>query len=284
MKILLLGSDGLLGSELKKVFSSDYDITAFVRENLDITDEKEVLQKVEEIKPRIIINATGYTSVDNAESEKDLATAVNGYAVGYLAKAAQKVGALLVHYSTDYVFSGNKGVGYTEDDMPAEVPSTIYGQSKLLGEMELQKNTDKFYLILTSWVFGSGGKNFVDTMIRLGTERDELRVVNDQHGKPTYAVDLAKATRDLIESSAKFGIYHLTNEGDTTWYEYAKYIIGKYGTQKGWSRKEFPHIIPVTSDEFPTLAQRPHWSVLINTKFPHLRPWSEALEEHLGKL
>ena len=284
MKVLLLGSDGLLGSELKKVFSSDYDITAFVRENLDITDEKEVLQKVEEIKPRIIINATGYTSVDNAESEKDLATAVNGYAVGYLAKAAQKVGALLVHYSTDYVFSGNKGVGYTEDDMPAEVPSTIYGQSKLLGEMELQKNTDKFYLIRTSWVFGSGGKNFVDTMIRLGTERDELRVVNDQHGKPTYAVDLAKATRDLIESSAKFGIYHLTNEGDTTWYEYAKYIIGKYGTQKGWSRKEFPHIIPVTSDEFPTLAQRPHWSVLINTKFPHLRPWSEALEEHLGKL
>ena len=293
MKVLLLGSDGLLGSELKKVFSSDYDITAFVRENLDITDEKEVLQKVEEIKPRIIINATGYTSVDNAESEKDLATAVNGYAVGYLAKAAQKVGALLVHYSTDYVFSGNKGVGYTEDDMPAEVPSTIYGQSKLLGEMELQKNTDKFYLIRTSWVFGSGGKNFVDTMIRLGTERDELRVVNDQHGKPTYAVDLAKATRDLIESSAKFGIYHLTNEGDTTWYEYAKYIIGKYGTMQKWRKKELRCIILENSEDFSRLhivrgqatpAKRPSWSILVNTKFPHLRPWQEALKEYLNSL
>ena len=284
MKILLLGHNGLLGSELKNVFYPDYNLVVFGRNDLDITNEKEVLQKIEEIKPRIIMNAAGYTAVDNAESEKDLAMAVNGYAVGYLAKAARKVNALLVHYSTDYVFLGDKEGGYLEDDASAEVPSTAYGQSKLLGEQELQKNTDRYYLIRTSWVFGSGGKDFIDTMIRLGTERDELRVVNDQHGKPTYALDLAKATRDLIESSAKFGIYHLTNEGDITWYEYAKYIIGKYGTQKGWSRKEFPHIIPVTSDEFPTLAQRPHWSVLINTKFPHLRPWSEALEEHLGKL
>ena len=284
MKTLLLGSEGLLGSDLEKIFSSDYNVTSFVRKNLDITDEKEVLQKIEEIKPRIIINAAGYTAVDNAENEKDLAMAVNGHAVGYLAKAAREVNALLVHYSTDYVFSGDKEEGYLEDDAPAEVPSTVYGQSKLLGEQELQKNIDKYYLIRTSWVFGSGGKDFIDTMIRLASEQDELKVVNDQHGKPTYAPDLAKATQNLIESDSPFGIYHLTNEDDITWYEYAKKIVGKYGSIKGWGKKEFPHIIPVTSGEFPTPAKRPNWSILLNTKFSHLRPWSEALDEYLNLL
>ena len=238
MRVLLLGATGLLGSELKKIFSVDYNLTALSREDLDITNKKLLWEKIKELQPKIIINATGYTAVDKAQDEKDLAMAINGHAVGNLAQAAKNVNALLIHYSTDYVFDGNKEDGYTEDDLPAKVPSSVYGQSKLLGETLLQKNANKYYLIRTSWVFGENGKDFVDTMIRLAQERDELRVVNDQHGKPTYAKDLAKATLDLLESSAPMGIYHFTNEGATTWYEYAKKIIGTWGKLKKWGKKD----------------------------------------------
>jgi len=284
MRVLLLGATGLLGSELKKIFSVDYNLTALSREDLDITNKKLLWEKIKELQPKIIINATGYTAVDKAQDEKDLAMAINGHAVGNLAQAAKNVNALLIHYSTDYVFDGNKEDGYTEDDLPAKVPSSVYGQSKLLGETLLQKNANKYYLIRTSWVFGENGKDFVDTMIRLAQERDELRVVNDQHGKPTYAKDLAKATLDLLESSAPMGIYHFTNEGATTWYEYAKKIIGTWGKLKKWGKKEFPHIVAVTSSEFPTPAKRPNYSILINTKFPPLRPWQDALDEYLEEI
>lgn len=284
MKILLLGSDGLLGSELKKAFSKEHDLTAFVRKDLDITKKRAVVKKIQELKPDIIINAAAYTQVDDAENNKALAKWVNGYALGYLAKAANKVGAMLVHYSTDYVFGGDRQGGYFEDDAPACKPPSVYGQSKLLGEQELIKNTDNYYLIRTSWVFGAYGKNFVDTIIRLAGERDELRVVRDQHGSPTYAKDLAIATQELVETKMPRGIYHLTNAGTTNWYEYAKTIIGEYGRLQNWGSKEFPRIIPVTSKEFPTAAKRPEFSILNNTKFPPLRPWREALEEYLNSI
>ena len=272
----------MLGQELAREFEGNgYEVSSWDKEEIDITNRDEVSKKISDLKPEIIINAAAYNAVDKIEeSDKELGEAVNGYAVGNLSEAAEAVGAILVHYSTDYVFEGREMDGYKENDEPR--PQSIYAASKRLGEEELKN--DKYYLIRTSWVFGSGGKDFIDTMIRLASERDELKVVNDQHGKPTYAPDLAKATQNLIESDSPFGIYHLTNEDDITWYEYAKKIVGKYGSIKGWGKKEFPHIIPVTSGEFPTPAKRPNWSILLNTKFSHLRPWSEALDEYLNLL
>lgn len=282
MKILILGERGMLGHELNRVFQ-DYDITALNRGDLDITDETKIEEIFDKFKPNLVINAAAYTAVDGAEQEEELATQVNGHAVEYLVKAAKKQDAILVHYSTDYVFDGKKRDGYSENDPPSKNPSTAYGRSKLLGEQNLKKY-DKYYLIRTSWIFGKNGRDFIDTMTRLASERDELRVVNDQHGKPTYALDLANATLKLIEDKFPFGTYHLVNEGGaTTWYEYAKKIIELYGKRQGWGSGDYPRIVPVNSQEFRAPAKRPEYSILNNTKFPLLRPWQEALEEYMLK-
>lgn len=284
MRILLVGSNGLLGQELKKTFS-DFNTIALDKDDLDITDKNAVLARVRKEKPDIIINAAGYTKVDDAETESELAMRVNGYAVGYLAEAANNVGAVLAHYSTDYVFDGFKKEGYIETDEPAEVPTSVYGQSKLLGERELQKKHDKFYLIRTSWLFGEHGLDFIDIVMRLVAKNKKIRIKNDEHGKPTYTVDLAKATRELLLSSGEYdyGIYHLVNEVPTTWYEYAKTIIALWGAKQNWDKNDYPEIIPVSSAEFLAKAKRPEYSILLNTKFPLLRPWQEALAEYLSR-
>ena len=279
MKVLILGTSGMLGRELNKVFQ-DYDTTALNHEDLDITDEAKIREAFSKFKPNLVINVAAYTAVDDAEKEEKLATRVNGHAVGYLAEAVKKYDAILVHYSTDYVFDGKKRDGYSENDFPSETPSTAYGRSKLLGEQNLKKY-DKHYLIRTSWLFGKNGRDFIDTMTRLASERDEVRVVNDQHGKPTYAADLASTTLKLIEEKLPFGTYHLVNEGVTTWYEYAKKIIELYGKRQGWGSRDYPRIVPVNPQEFSAPAKRPEYSILNNTKFPPLRPWQEALEEYM---
>lgn len=282
MKVLILGVDGKLGYELNKVFQ-DYDTIALNREGLDITDEAKIEKVFGNFKPNLIINAAAYTAVDRAEEEEELATRVNGSAIEFLVKGAKKYNAILVHYSTDYVFDGKKKEGYLENDAPSKRPSTAYGRSKLLGEQNL-KEYDKYYLIRTSWLFGKNGRDFIDTMTQLANERDELCAVNDQHGKPTYAVDLANATLKLVEEKLPFGIYHFVNEGGaTTWYEYAKRIIKLYGKRKGWGDSDYPRIVPVSSKEFAAPAKRPEYSILNNAKFPLLRPWQKALEEYLEK-
>ncbi len=271
MKTIIIGAKGMLGKELAKIFQ-DWNPICWDQAEIDIADREDVNEKISETKPDLVVNAAAYTNVDGAETNRDLAMKVNGYGVGNLAEACKKCNAILIHYSTDYVFNGKKQEGYKEDDQPKN-PINVYGKSKLLGEKLLQKNTGKFYLIRLSWLFGKFGKNFVETMLTLAQKNEIIKVVNDQRGKPTFAFDLAKKTRNLVEEKFPFGIYHITNEGDCSWYEFACEIFKITGNKV--------EIIPVESKEFPTAAKRPAWSILVNTKLPPNRSWQEALEEYL---
>lgn len=285
MKVVILGANGMLGNDLGKVF---YDQGPYLLDKveLDITNERAVHNVFLKLKPDIIINAAAYTDVDGCEVNKDLAMQVNGNAPGYLARVAKDVGAVFIHYSTDYVFPGDKERGYEEDDIPSSPPN-FYGESKLAGEATVKDIGGKFYIIRTSWLFGSsaGGENlhvnFVEKMTELAKDRDEIKVVKDQHGKPTYTLDLAEATRKLIEEKAEFGIYHLTNEPATTWYEFATEIIGQWAGKNQIENP--PKVIPVTSDEFSRPAKRPNYSILLNTKCAPFRSWKEALSDYLGR-
>ena len=282
MKTIIIGARGMLGQELKKTFQ-DWNPICWDQAEIDIADKEDVENKISETKPELVINAAAYTNVDGAETNRDLAMKINGYGVGNLAKACKKIGAILIHYSTDYVFDGKKQEGYKEDDQPKN-PINVYGESKLLGEKLLRENTGRFYLIRLSWLFGEFGGNFVETMLTLGKKNETIKVVNDQRGKPTFAFDLAKKTRDLVEKKFPFGIYHITNESACSWYEFACEIFKIVQTQKARSRDlacENIKIIPVKSKEFPTAAKRPAWSILINTKLPLNRSWQEALKEYL---
>ncbi|OGZ58453.1 MAG: dTDP-4-dehydrorhamnose reductase [Candidatus Spechtbacteria bacterium RIFCSPHIGHO2_02_FULL_43_15b] len=286
MKVIILGADGMLGNDLGKVF---YDLGPYLLDKLelDVTNERAINNVFLKLKPDVVINAAAYTDVDGCEVNKDLAMQVNGNAPGYLAKASKEVGAVFLHFSTDYVFSGDNKDGYNESDEPSS-PINFYGETKFAGEKAVMECGGKFYLIRTSWLFGDSsnigkGKhvNFVETMIRLAKDKDEIRVVSDQHGKPTYTLDLAEKVKKLIDKKGEFGIYHLANEPATTWFEFAKEIIDK------WSRKadgtvRIPGIVPVDSDEFPRPAKRPKYSVLLNTKLPPMRSWKDALNDYLG--
>ena len=274
-KVLILGARGMLGQALGREFSS-YQPVCWDKSDLDITDKERVEEKLLQLRPEIIINAAAYTDVDAAETNEDLAILINGLAVGYLAKAAKDIGAVLIHYSTDYVFDGKKKAGYSEDDKPN--PINAYGRSKLRGEQELVKNTDKYYLIRSSWLFGPGGKNFVDTILTLAGKQDTIKVVNDQHGKPTYTLDLAKATRGLLESQKPFGIYHITNEtpkGGITWYEFARKIVELKGLKI--------QVVPCKTKDFPRPAQRPEYAELINNQLDPARFLNEALVDYLSQ-
>lgn len=270
MKILILGSQGMLGSKLGTVFA-DTKPTCWDRNQLDITDENAVRTNILNLAPKIIINAAAYTNVDGAETDQKTAYLVNATAVGYIARAAKECGATMVHYSTDYVFSGEKKGGYTEEDIP-DTPINSYGASKLAGEQELEKSGARFYLIRTAWLYGQNGKNFVETMLTLGSEKKELTVVNDQWGSPTYTTDLAEFTRKLLLESSKPGIYHAVNHGVTTWFDYAKTIF--LLTQMPVT------VIPMSSDTLARPAKRPQYSIR-QTKGPAMRPWQTALEEYL---
>lgn len=274
-KILIIGSRGMLGSDLVKIFNSDnnYNITEADMNNLDITNKDQVAEFIANEKPDFVINAAAYTDVDKCEEEVDICNQVNGYALEYLAKACRDNDAKLVHISTDYVFNGNKKEGYKEEDTID--PVNQYGKSKAIGEDMVTNNMEEYYIIRISWLFGKSGKNFVETMLALGQDHDELKVVNDQHGKPTYTVDLAKAIKNLIEENQEYGVYHLPNEEETTWYEFAKEIFELSDMKV--------KVIPCTSDEFPRPATRPMYSSLLNTKFKKLRSWREALKDYLNK-
>jgi dTDP-4-dehydrorhamnose reductase len=259
IKALILGSSGMLGYDLCRIFPDSIKLT---RNELDITDRTKVIETISDIRPEVVINAAAYTDVDGCEDNKELAFAVNGYGPGYLAEACSAVGAKLVHYSTDYVFDGSKKE-YLESD--ATNPINVYGESKLLGEQLIAENTDDFRIIRTSWLFGLNGKNFVDTMLGLSGKMEYVKVVNDQFGKPTYTYDLAAKTREIIEQ--KLGIYHITNEGVCSWYDFASAIID--------------NVSPCSSAEFPRKAQRPKYSILLNTKVNSMRHWKAALSDYL---
>lgn len=273
-KILILGANGMLGQDLAKTLA-DFSLTLWDKEEIDIADQNQVEAKIGELKPQIIINCAAYTTVDDCETHKDLALQVNNQAVGYLILCAKKISATLVHISTDYVFNGQNKNGYAEDSQEFG-PVNFYGESKLLGEKTLKNIGSNYYLIRTSWLYGKNGKNFVETMLKLGQEGKELKVVNDQFGKPTYTVDLAKQILYILDKNLPFGIYHATNETKEegiSWFDFSQKIFELANMDI--------KVIPCATSEFPRPAKRPVHSALINTKLPALRSWDEALKDYL---
>ena len=274
MKVLILGAKGSLGQVFADLYKSS-EVSAWDRDELDITDEGAVVKKIAELAPNLVINCAAYNAVDKAEEDRLTADQINGYAVGFVARAASKAGAIMVHFSTNYVFAGDNQEGYNEDAQSR--PQSAYAKSKFLGEIELSENTEKFYLIRTSWLYGkesiTGKSSFVEVMLKLATNGKEITAINDEFASPTYVVDLAQATRALIEQKKPFGIYHLTNSGSTSWYEWAKEIFEL--------KKMNTNLVAISRVDYPRQAVRPQYGVLNNTKFIELRPWTEALKEYL---
>jgi len=279
MKILLIGKKGLLGQELVNVFKNDKDeFFAVGHEELDITDKEAVKNLLNDIKPELVINAAAFTYVDDCEIKRDFVMEVNGKANGNLAMICKELNAYLLYLSTDYVFDGTKKDGYNEDDIPS--PLNVYGESKLLGEKLIRENTDKFYIIRTSWLFGMQGRNFVKTMLDLSKDKKEISVVDDQFGKPTYSTDLAKGIYGFINKYGgrmpEAGIFHITNEEACSWYGFAKEIFEIKGITID--------LKPISTEDFARPAKRPMYSVLNNTKLPKMRSYKEALREYLKLL
>lgn len=262
----------MLGHELAEAFADGNELVLWDREQIDIAKRDDVMKKVGELKPDIVINSAAYTAVDRAESEKNAVYKVNGCAVGFLSTICKEINALLIHFSTDYVFDGESPRGYKED-YPVSKPITMYGKSKFLGEKMIADINPRHYLVRTSWLFGKNGKNFIETMIRLADEKRDIKVVNDQFGSPTYAKDLAYKIRELVDENKSSGIYHITNSNHCSWYELALKIFELAELK--------PSVKPVASEEFPTPAKRPTYSMLINTKLSPMRSWEEALEAYL---
>ena len=281
MRVLLFGSNGQVGQALLSRHSFGQDLVAVSRQDCDLTDAAAVRATVQRVRPDVIVNAAAYTAVDKAENDRDTCYAVNAAAPIAMAEAAAALGARLVHYSTDYVFDGQKQGAYTEQD--ATGPRTVYGASKLAGEQGIAAAGCRYVVLRTSWVYSNHGGNFMKTMLRLGAERPELRVVADQHGAPTSAGAIAEATLRLLEPDTAWqdGVYHMTAQGETTWYGFAQAIFEGAGGAR-------PRMVPIASAEYPTPAPRPSNSILCNDKFEHsfgfdLPDWRQQLDTVLAE-
>ena len=281
MKILITGANGMLAKAVRERFKNENLICTDVNEDeqvqkLDITNLNEVREFVSNCKPDVIINCAAYTAVDKAEEEVELARKINSDGPKNLSIVANENDCILVHISTDYVFGGNLELDkvYQEDDEKA--PVTVYGITKLEGEEAIKENTKAYYIFRTAWLYGDG-KNFVRTMLKLGRERDELTVVSDQHGSPTYAVDLADIISQALEKKIPYGIYHTTNLGYTTWYDFTNEILKIAGISC--------KVTPVTSDEYKTPAKRPLNSMLSKDKILNeavvISKWQDGLKRYL---
>ena len=279
--ILVTGAAGQLGVELARLLSAHGDETATDRAQLDLTDVDEIVDAVRALRPRLIVNAAGYTAVDQAEHEPELADAVNARAPAILAEEAKRLGALLVHYSTDYVFDGTAVSPYPEE-APAN-PVNAYGRSKLRGEEAIAAIGGTSLIFRTSWIYGLHGQNFLLTIRRLAIERDELRIVADQYGVPNWGRALAEATsaivgRGLFAARERAGLYHLSAQGSASWFEFARAIVGAV---------ERPRVVPIATAEYPTLAKRPAYAVLATRKLEEtfgvvLPEWRESLAQCLA--
>jgi len=280
--IIVTGSNGQLGSELKELAFSypNFHFVFLGKEELPLNDSSAIEKLFSENLPSYLINCAAYTAVDKAERERETANAINGKAVGYLASVCKEHQCKFIHISTDYVFSGEQSGPLKETD-PVD-PVNAYGKSKLLGEKLAMQNHPDSIIIRTSWVYSSYGKNFVKTMIRLMSENESMGVVNDQYGSPTYAADLAEAVMKIISSGNwKPGIYHFSNEGNISWFDFAGEI--KRLIQSNCI------INPLTTDQYPTPAKRPHYSVLDKTKIQQtfsvqLKDWKESLRICIEKI
>lgn len=288
--IWLIGNKGMLGYEVEELLKKNNLPYTASDQEIDITDFSILVQYIKDKKIDWIVNCAAYTAVDKAEKEKEEAYSINRDGVRNITKIASEKQAKLIHISTDYVFDGkkNKQSAYTEENQAN--PMGIYGKSKLAGEKEIINLLDKYFIIRTAWLYGVNGHNFVYTMLRLFREREVITVVDDQWGSPTYAADLAEVILKIIESgSDKFGIYHFTNEGVTNWYEFARKIYDKakeIGIVNGSRNVE---IKPIKTEEYPTAAIRPQYSVLSKDKVKKefnlkIRNWHKALEDFLNIL
>ncbi len=278
MKVLITGAKGQLGSDLLKILSPSHEVFGFSHQELSVEDMNAVWDKVRTRKPEVVIHAAAYTHVDDCEKNLEKAYLVNALGTRNVAVASQKVGARLVYISTDYIFDGRKGEPYLEFDPPN--PLSVYGKSKLAGEWYVKNFLDKFYIVRTSWLYGLNGRNFVKTILELAENKPFLKVVNDQVGSPTYTLDLAQKIAELIESDY-FGIYHITNQGYCSWFDFARKILELSGVDK--------KVEPVKTEGFPRPAPRPKFSVLENfvlknSGFSLLRSWEEALTDFIKEL
>ena len=275
----------MLASDLCPLLSEEgFEVIALSRMQLDITDASMVRDVVEGIKPWCVVNCAAYTRVDDAEDEKDLAFSVNAAGAGNLAMTAGRVGARLVHVSTDFVFDGEKNVPYKEDDAPN--PLNTYGMSKLQGERLVRDGTDDYIIIRSSWLYGPGGDNFVKRIISKAGECEELSVVYDQVGSPTYTADLAAAVLHLMEE-APAGVYNFSNEGVASWYDLA-YMAVEAARAKGVSLK-LRRLKPILTEEYPTPAKRPRYSVLDKERYRDttgiaIAHWVDALSRYVDSM
>lgn len=281
MVVLVTGANGQLGQAIQSI-SGNYPEIDFVfcdSSSLDITNLDTVNQVFEKVKPNYCINAAAYTAVDKAESEQEKAISINVIGAKNLAETCKENNTILLHVSTDFVFDGNKSTPYSEEDIPN--PTGVYGQTKLDGEKAIQETFDKYYIIRTSWVYSQFANNFMKTMIRLGSERDSLSVVNDQIGTPTNAVDLAEALIKIVYSNfqlptSNYGIYNFSNEGHCSWYDFAKKIFEVNNITIDLS--------PIPTTSYPTPAKRPAYSVLDKSKIKkafdlQINNWEDSLNK-----
>ena len=274
MKVLITGGKGQLGIDVTSLFQREgYQVWSFGKQELDITSFEHLKQTVEAIKPDLIIHAAAYTKVDLAEEERDTAFRINAIGTRNVAVVANQVGAKLIYISTDYVFDGTQNIPY--DEYSSVNPQSVYGKSKLAGEVYVQQMCERFFIVRTSWVYGQAGSNFVKTMLTLAAKQTELTVVHDQVGCPTYSMDLAAFLLELAKTDL-YGIYHASNTSSCSWYEFAKAIFAEAGYND-------VQVKPVSTAQFQRPAPRPAYSVFDHmgirvNGFTPLRPWREALQ------
>jgi dTDP-4-dehydrorhamnose reductase len=283
-RILLTGGNGQVGRALRRVLPQAATLLVPDRNQLDLANPDNLRSAIRDSRPTLIINAAAYTAVDRAETEAGLAMSVNGVAPGVLAEEAKRLGAVLVHYSTDYVFDGSKSGAYGETDTPN--PLNVYGKTKLAGERAIQAANATHYILRTSWVYAAEGANFMNTVLRLAHERPELRIVDDQVGAPTWATAIAAMTVQMLGQDSqdpRYGLYHLTATGAVTWHGFAQAILDEAQKLSGATP---PRLTPITTAEYPLPAQRPANSRLDTARFTSTfgitpAPWHDMLKQCL---
>jgi|SRR5579871_1170010 len=305
LRILLTGKTGQVGHELSKCLSPLGQLAAPERHEMDLSNASEISRFVRAFVPHLIVNAGAYTAVDQAEKEREIATVINAAAPATLAAEAKKISAILVHYSTDYVFDGRKGTPYLETDLAN--PVSVYGETKLAGEEAIRQSGCAHLIFRTAWVYATRGRNFLLTILRLASQREELRIVNDQIGAPTWAAEIAHVTASALKAgvaeswaslSPYTGTYHMTASGSCSWYEFASAILeeaSKLPPSDPWLSQVLQgnaiatkRIVPITTSEYPTPAKRPPYAVLSNQSLEgtfrvQLRNWREQLKAAIGQ-
>ncbi|WP_159885955.1 dTDP-4-dehydrorhamnose reductase [Paenibacillus puerhi] len=277
MRVLVTGATGQLGQDVVTLFSQAHEVLGLGSKQLDITDAEQCLEQVKGFQPEVIVHCAAYTAVDQAEQDEDTAYAVNAMGTRNLVNAANTVGSKFCYISTDYVFDGNGTLPYREYDNTN--PTGVYGKSKRAGEVLVQSLSNQYFIVRTSWVYGLHGNNFVKTMLKLASDRDQLKVVHDQVGSPTFTEDLSLFLLELIQTD-KYGIYHASNSGTCSWFEFAKAIFDEANVSI--------QVEPCTTDEFPRPAPRPAYSVMEHLAirangFQDLRAWRDGLKAFMSK-